>query len=233
MQPDNDSLPSIGILGGTGALGGGLAYRWAAAGLTVTIGSRNEERAAEAAARISSAIPTAHSLTGAGLEECAANADVVVVAVPWDAHRETLEQIRDGVPGKIVIDVVNPLVFDKGGAYAPPVEEGSAAQQAQVLLPDSRVVAAFHHVSSVLLSDVTAETVDTDVMVLGDDAESTKKVQDLVRLIPGMRGIFAGKLRTAHAVEGLTANLIAVNRRYKTHAGIGLTNVEEVAHAQA
>ena len=233
MQLDNAPLPSIGILGGTGALGGGLAYRWAAAGLPVTIGSRNEERAAEAAARISSGIPTAHSLAGAGLIECAANAEIVVVAVPWDAHRETLEQIRDAARAKIVIDVVNPLAFDKGGAYAPTVPEGSAAQQAQALLPDSHVVAAFHHVSSVLLSDLTAETVDTDVMVLGDDAESTKKVQGLVRLIPGMRGIYAGKLRTAGAVEGLTANLIAVNRRYKTHAGIGLTNVEEVADATA
>ena len=233
MQLDNSPLPSVGILGGTGALGGGLAYRWAAAGLPVAIGSRNEERAAEAAARISGGIPTQHSLTGAGLIGCAANADIVVVAVPWDAHRETLEQIRDAARGKIVIDVVNPLAFDKGGAYAPPVQEGSAAQQAQALLPDSHVVAAFHHVSSVLLSDQTADTVDTDVMVLGDDAESTKKVQELVRLIPGMRGIYAGKLRTAAAVEGLTANLIAVNRRYKTHAGIGLTNVQEVAHATA
>ncbi len=233
MQPDNAPLPSIGILGGTGALGGGLAYRWAVAGLSVTIGSRNEERAAGAATRISADTPRQDPLTGAGLIGCAANADIVVVAVPWDAHRETLEQIRDAVRGKIVIDVVNPLAFDKGGAYAPPVEEGSAAQQAQALLPDSHVVAAFHHVSSVLLSDKTAETVDTDVMVLGDDAESTKKVQELVRLIPGMRGIYAGKLRTAAAVEGLTANLIAVNRRYKTHAGIGLTNVQEVAHATA
>jgi 8-hydroxy-5-deazaflavin:NADPH oxidoreductase len=233
MQLENAPLPSIGILGGTGALGGGLAFRWATSGLPVTIGSRNEQRAAEAATRISSGIPTAHSLTSAGLIECAANADVVVVAVPWDAHQETLEQIRDAARGKIVIDVVNPLAFDKAGAYAPPVPEGSAAQQAQALLPDSHVVAAFHHVSAVLLADLTAETVDTDVMVLGDDAESTKQVQELVRLIPGMRGIYAGKLRNAGAVEGLTANLIAVNRRYKTHAGIGLTNVEEVAHAKA
>lgn len=233
MQLDNALPPSIGILGGTGALGGGLAYRWATAGLPVTIGSRNEERAAEAAARIGSGIPTPHSLNSAGLIACAAKADIIVVAVPWDAHRHTLEQIRDAARGKIVIDVVNPLAFDKGGAYAPPVQEGSAAQQAQALLPDSHVVAAFHHVSSVLLSDQTAATVNTDVMVLGDDAESTRKVQELVRLIPGMRGIYAGKLRTAAAVEGLTANLIAVNRRYKTHAGIGLTNVEEAAHATA
>ncbi|MFJ5956475.1 NADPH-dependent F420 reductase [Paenarthrobacter sp. NPDC092416] len=233
MQLDNAPLPSIGILGGTGALGGGLAFRWAEAGLPVTIGSRNEQRAAEAAARISTGIKGPHSLNSAGLNECAANADVVVIAVPWDAHQETLTQIRDAARGKIVIDVVNPLAFDKSGAYAPSVPEGSAAQQAQALLPDSHVVAAFHHVSAVLLADHTAETVDTDVMVLGDDLESTKTVQELVRLIPGMRGIFAGKLRTAAAVEGLTANLIAVNRRYRTHAGIGLTNVEEAAHATA
>ncbi|MDR6438729.1 NADPH-dependent F420 reductase [Paenarthrobacter nicotinovorans] len=233
MQLENAPLLRIGILGGTGALGGGLAFRWAAAGLPVTIGSRNEQRAAEAVSRITTVLDRPHSLESAGLGECASTADVIVIAVPWDAHEETLTQIRDQARGKIVIDVVNPLAFDKAGAYAPAVPEGSAAQQAQALLPDSHVVAAFHHVSAVLLADHTVETVDTDVMVLGNDLESTKAVQELVDLIPGMRGIFAGKLRTAAAVEGLTANLIAVNRRYKTHAGIGLTNVGVAAHATA
>jgi NADPH-dependent F420 reductase len=203
------------------------------AGLEVSIGSRNGERAAEAADKLNAAVSSSRPVTGASLVECAAAADIVVVAVPWDAHAETVEQIRDAVRGKVVIDVVNPLAFDKSGAYAPPVPEGSAAQQAQTLLPDSLIVAAFHHVSAVLLADPTVETINTDVMVLGDDTASTKQVQDLVALIPGMRGIYAGKLRNAGPVEGLTANLIAVNRRYKTHAGIGLTNVEEVAHAQA
>ncbi|MDP9933759.1 NADPH-dependent F420 reductase [Paenarthrobacter nicotinovorans] len=222
---DETIVPTIGILGGTGALGGGLALRWAATGLPVIIGSRDGSKAGDAAAFIQRKLREEGSVAGASLEDCAERADVVVVAVPWDAHAVTLEQVRSATTGKVVIDVVNPLAFDKGGAYAPQVEDGSAAQQAQRLLPESHVVAAFHHVSAVLLADLAIPSVDTDVMILGDDAESVKQVQELVSRIPGMRGIFAGKLRTAAAVEGLTANLIAINRRYKTHAGVGLTNV--------
>jgi 8-hydroxy-5-deazaflavin:NADPH oxidoreductase len=105
------------------------------------------------------------------------------------------------------------------------VDEGSAAEQAAALLPESRVVAAFHHVSAVLLLDPTVDDLDTDVLVLGDDREATDAVQDLVAEIPGMRGIYAGRLRNAHQVEALTANLISVNRRYKSHAGVRITDV--------
>ena len=125
----------------------------------------------------------------------------------------------------MVIDCVNPLGFDKQGAFALPVEEGSAAQQAAAVLPDSRVVAAFHHVSAVLLLDEASTEVDTDVLVLGDDREATDLVQDLVARIPGMRGIYAGRLRNAHQVEAMTANLISINRRYKAHAGLRVTDV--------
>jgi NADPH-dependent F420 reductase len=136
-----------------------------------------------------------------------------------------LTDVAEALAGKIVVDCVNPLGFDGSGAYALSVEEGSAAEQAAALLPDSRVVAAFHHVSAVLLLDPAIETIDTDVLVLGDDRDATDAVQALVADIPGMRGVYAGRLRNAHQVEALTANLISVNRRYKAHAGLRVTDV--------
>ncbi|MEU0521620.1 NADPH-dependent F420 reductase [Streptosporangium sp. NPDC006007] len=210
---------SIGILGGTGDQGKGLARRFALAGNPVLIGSRSEERAREAAAGIGG------SVRGAGNQTVAAEADVVIVAIPWEGHRATLESLRAELTGKIVIDCVNPLGFDKQGAYALPVEEGSAAQQAAAVLPDSRVVAAFHHVSAVLLLDPEVAEVDLDVLVLGDDREATDTVQALAGRIPGVRGVYGGRLRNAHQVEALTANLISVNRRYKAHAGFRVTDV--------
>jgi NADPH-dependent F420 reductase len=127
--------------------------------------------------------------------------------------------------GKILVDCVNPLGFDKQGAFAIAVDEGSAAQQAAILLPDSQVVGAFHHISAVLLLDETVDSIDTDVLVLGDDRAATDIVQALANRIPGMRGIFAGRLRNCHQVEALTANLIAMNRRYKAHTGVRITDV--------
>lgn len=216
--PDVTDL-TIGILGGTGDQGKGLARRFALAGHPVIIGSRNAERAQQAAEDL--------GLSVRGLENAAAAAaaDIVIVAVPWDGHKATLESLRAELAGKIVVDCVNPMGFDKQGAYALPVEEGSAAQQAAAVLPDSRVVAAFHHVSAVLLLDPGIAEMDLDVLVLGDDREATDLVQALANEIPGMRGIYAGRLRNAHQIEALTANLIAINRRYKAHAGFRVTDV--------
>jgi NADPH-dependent F420 reductase len=209
----------IGVLGGTGDQGRGLARRFAMAGLRVVIGSRAAERAATAAAEVGLGV------TGASNEECARQSDVVVVAVPWEGHGELVAALRPALDGKVVVDCVNPMGFDKQGAFALPVPEGSAAQQAAGLLPDSRVVGAFHHVSAVLLLDADVATVDTDVLVVGDDREATDLVQALAATIPGMRGIYAGRLRNAGQVEALTANLISMNRRYKAHAGIRVTDV--------
>ncbi|MFI6511481.1 NADPH-dependent F420 reductase [Streptosporangium sp. NPDC050855] len=210
---------SIGILGGTGDQGKGLARRFGLAGHTVLIGSRSAGRAQEAAATLGGAV------RGAENAAVAAEADVVIVAIPWDGHRSTLESLRAELAGKIVIDCVNPLGFDKQGAYALPVEEGSAAQQAAAVLPDSRVVAAFHHVSAVLLLDPEVAEIDLDVLVLGDDREATDIVRGLAGRIPGVRGVYGGRLRNAHQVEALTANLISINRRYKAHAGLRLTDI--------
>jgi 8-hydroxy-5-deazaflavin:NADPH oxidoreductase len=216
---------TVAILGGTGPQGRGLARRFAAAGLPVVVGSRSAERAAETAATLAEA--TGAAVTGAANEDAAAAGDVVVVAVPWDGHAELLAGLSGALSGKIVVDCVNPLGFDKQGAFPLPVEEGSAAQQARALLPDSRVVAAFHHVSAVLLEDAEVAEVDTDVLVLGDDREATDLVQALASCVPGMRGIYGGRLRNAHQVEALTANLISINRRYKAHAGLRVTDVQE------
>jgi NADPH-dependent F420 reductase len=210
---------SLAVLGGTGEQGRGLARRFALAGHRVVIGSRSLERAAEAAGELHGAV------TGATNADAAAQADVVIVAVPWEGHKELLADLAPALAGKVVIDCVNPLGFDKQGAFALPVEEGSAAQQAAAVLPESRVVGAFHHVSAVLLLDEDVDTIDTDILVLGDDREATDLVQELVGRIKGMRGVYAGRLRNAHQVEALTANLIAVNRRYKCHAGLRVTDV--------
>ena len=214
---------TIAVLGGTGPQGRGLARRFAAAGLPVVIGSRSAERAEATAADLAEA--TGGPVSGAANGDAAAQGDIVIVAVPWDGHKELLLELAPLLEGKVVVDCVNPMGFDGKGPYALTVEEGSAAQQAEALLPGSRVVAAFHHVSAVLLEDPAVESMDTDVMVLGDDREATDVVRELADRIPGMRGIYAGRLRNAHQVEALTCNLIAVNRRYKAHAGIRITDV--------
>lgn len=214
---------TVAVLGGTGPQGRGLARRFAAAGVPVVIGSRSVERAASTAAHLAEA--TGGPIAGAANADAATRGDIVVVAVPWEGHKELLVELAPTLAGKIVVDCVNPMGFDKSGAYALEVEEGSAAQQAEAVLPDSRVVAAFHHVSAVLLEDPEVEEMDTDVMVLGDDREATDVVRELAGTIPGMRGIYAGRLRNAHQVEALTCNLISINRRYKAHSGVRITDV--------
>jgi NADPH-dependent F420 reductase len=218
--PDVATL-AIGILGGTGDQGRGLARRFAVAGNPVIIGSRSAERAA-AAARDLGAEP---GIRGMANPDVAAAADVVIVAVPWDGHGDLLRTLAGPLAGKIVIDCVNPLGFDERGAYPLPVAEGSAAQQAAAVLPGSTVVGAFHHVSAVLLLDPAVPSVDLDVLVLGDDRQATDLVQALAARIPGARGVYAGRLRNCGQVEALTANLVSINRRYKAHAGLRVTDV--------
>jgi NADPH-dependent F420 reductase len=217
------SSTTVAIVGGTGPQGRGLARRFATAGIAVVIGSRDAERAQQAASALAQA--TGGRVTGSANEDAASGADVVVLAVPWDGHADLVKGLAHTLAGKIVVDCVNPLGFDKQGAYPLTVDEGSAAQQASALLPDSRVVAAFHHVSAVLLDDPGVAEVDTDVLVLGDDREATDLVQALASAVPGMRGVYGGRLRNAHQVEALTANLISINRRYKAHAGVRVTDL--------
>jgi 8-hydroxy-5-deazaflavin:NADPH oxidoreductase len=211
---------TIGILGGTGPQGRGLTRRLAAAGHSVVLGSRSAERAQEVAAEYAEIGP----VRGADNVQ-AAQSDLVIITVPYEGHADLLRSLADELAGKIVVDCVNPLGFDKQGPYPLKVAAGSAAQEAQQILPDSTVIAAFHHVSAVLLDDPEVDHIEGDVMVLGEDREAVQQICDLATAIPGARGVYAGRLRNAGQVEALTANLIAINRRYKAHSSIAITDL--------
>jgi NADPH-dependent F420 reductase len=211
----------IGVLGGTGEQGRGLARRLALAGHPVVIGSRDAGRAHAAVA----AMDCGPLLMGSGNHEAAEQADVVIAAMPWEGHRDLLTALAGPLAGKVLVDCVNPMGFDGKGAYALAVPEGSAAQQAAAVLPDTTVVGAFHHVSAVLLLDPAVHRIDLDVLVLGDDRQATDLVAAIADQIPGIRGVYGGRLRNCGQVEAFTANLVSINRRYKAHAGLRITDV--------
>lgn len=230
MSLDPTTLPdvsgiTVGILGGTGDQGRGLAYRLARAGQNVVIGSRTEQRGRAAAAALASMPGVGVPVHGGENEQAAARGDVVIAALPWEGHADTLTALADQLRDRIVVDCVNPLGFDKRGPYPLPVPEGSATEQAAALLPGSRVCGAFHHVSAELLADPEVTEIELDVLVVSEDRQAAAIVQALASRIPGMRGVYAGRLRNAHQVEALTANLVAINRRYKVHAGIRITDL--------
>lgn len=224
-----DQYAPVAILGGTGAQGRGLALRWALAGIPVIIGSRTQARAQLSADALNDLLPNeSPPILGGTNSDAAAQAKIVVVAVPWAAHDETLHAVAAHVGAKLVIDCVNPLGFDAQGPKMLAVSSGSATQAAAALLPEARVTGAFHHVSALLLQDLQ-QRLEGDVLVVADTAEDAHIVMGLVEAIAGLRGIWAGRLRLAAAVEGLTANLIAVNKKYRAHAGISLTGVATAA----
>lgn len=208
----------VGLIGGTGPLGRGLAHRLVAAGHQVRIGSRDEARAKASAVSLPAGV-----VGVSNADACVA--DVSLVTVPWSAHDDTLTGLRSALAGQVVVDCVNPLGFDERGPFAVPVAAGSAAERAQELLPGSRVVAAFHHVSADLL--LGPGDLDTDVLVVGDDGDAVETVVALVDSIAGLRGVAAGRLRNAGQVEALTANLIAINRRNRVHSGIRVTGLAQ------
>jgi NADPH-dependent F420 reductase len=217
------SKQSIAIVGGTGPQGKGLAYRLAASGHEVILGSREEDRARTAADELALRLPSAACISGATNLEAARKAEVVLLAVPYDGHDALVASLRGVVEGKIVISCVNPLGFDKQGAFGLDVPGGSAAESAAALLPGSIVVGAFHHLSAVTL--ITGEPLPEDVLVVGDDPEAKRVVIELARSVTGRPGISAGKLRLARQLEPLTAVLISVNRAYKTHSGLRVTGL--------
>jgi NADPH-dependent F420 reductase len=215
----------IAVIGGTGPQGRGLARWLAAAGHTVTLGSRSAERADATAQEV--AERDGGSVSGADNEAAASAAEVVFVVVPWDGHRELIESLAVALDGKVVVSCVNPLGFDKQGAFGLAVEEGSAAQQTQALVPGARVVGAFHHLSAVSLWESEELLDHEDVLVCGDDAEAKAIVLDLAAAVTGRRGIDVGALRLAAQLEPLTAVLIGINRRYKTRSGVAIVGVEQ------
>lgn len=223
LPEDTLAGKTIAVLGGTGPQGRGLARRFAQSGLTVVIGGRSAERSAGVADALSADIGV--TVTGTDNLSAAQQGDLVLVVVPWEGHADLLRELKPALAGKVVVDCVNPLGFDKQGAFALAVEEGSATEQAAAILTESTVVGAFHNVSAVLLEDPEVTDLGTDVLVLGDDREATDLVQALADRVPGARGVYGGRLRNAHQVEALTANLISINRRYKAHAGVRITDV--------
>jgi NADPH-dependent F420 reductase len=226
------TLEPIPIIGGTGALGAGLALRWAMAGRPIAIGSRSAERAEEAAAGLREAVPGAE-VEGLLNEDAAKRAEVVFLTVPFRAQSENLNNLRDALrPGQILVDCTVPLAAAVSGKATRSlgVWQGSAAQQAQEMVPDGvTVVAALHTVGAPSLGDPETR-LDEDVPVCGDRKADKARVARLIELIPGLRPVNAGPLETARIVEQLTPLLISVNVRYKTHAGIRFTGLPEGDH---
>lgn len=222
-QPDHSE--AIGIIGGTGPLGRGLAVRWALAGYDIWVGSRTEDKAADVADRIRAKAGEDVSVRGAENLRATQQADIVVVTVPYEAQVSTLPDLREAVGDKVVINVVNPMVFDDVGPKAVPVEEGSAGQQCQELLPEARVVSAFHDVPAARLWNVD-DPVDCDVLICGDDDEATHRVAHLAAEIPGMWGVNCGPLRNSVHIENMTPVLLFINRYYGIRAGLRIEGIE-------
>jgi NADPH-dependent F420 reductase len=218
----------IAVMGGTGPQGKGLGYRFARHGHQVVLGSRSADKAAPVAAEVTdrlSGVPGAGVVTGAENAEACADADVVLLAVPYDGHDELVASLP--LAGKVVISCVNPLAFDKRGAHGRVIDggEGSAAESAQRLAPEATVVGAFHNVSAVLLWG-DEEYLDEDVLVVGDVVEAKEVAMELATTVTGRLGIDAGKLRLARQLEPFTAVLISINRKYKAHSGIRITGLD-------
>jgi NADPH-dependent F420 reductase len=211
----------IGFIGGTGEEGMGLAYRFALAGHNCVIGSRSEERATAAVAELkekNAALPVAGT-TNDGV----AGADVVLITTPYSAQAATLPPLAKALTGRIVISTVVPMAFEAGRASVIAVPEGSAAQQAQALLPGSVVVAAFQNLSARKL--LKGGPLEADVVVCADDAEAKRQVMELAEAIEGVRGIDGGALANAQMVEAITVLLVSINRTYKAQASIRIAGI--------
>ena len=213
----------LGFIGGTGPEGRGLAVRFALAGERVLIGSRDRERASEAAESVSEFAPSGLA-SGALNRDVARGAEVVFVTVPYAGHRDTLASLKEELAGKIVVDVVAPLAFDKGRARAIRVEEGSAAMQAQAILANSTVVAAFQAISAPDLL-VPDKLIDSDVVVCADDADAKDLVMRLAEKIEGVRAVDGGGLENARYVEDFTALLLNINRIYKARSTVKIAGI--------
>jgi 8-hydroxy-5-deazaflavin:NADPH oxidoreductase len=217
----------VAIIGATGALGFGLAVRWGAAGVHVVIGSRDAERAVHAAQRATEAMPTGR-FEGFENAEAATKAEVVVLSVPFRNQSETLTNLKAVLqPEQLVVDATVPLAAAVSGRATRllGVWQGSAAQQAQEMVPDGvRVVSALHTVSATKLADLD-HALDEDVLVCGNHREDKERVIGLIDRIDGLRCVDAGRLEMARIVESLTPLLISINARHKTHAGIKITGL--------
>jgi hypothetical protein len=221
----------IAVLGGTGPEGFGLALRWAQAGETVIIGSRDAKRAQDAADTLKHRAPDANISGNENIAACAA-ADLLVLTIPFEGHAALLKKLKPALrPGSILIDTTVPLAASVGGRASRTlgVWQGSAAQETAELVPKGvSVVAAFHNVGAKLLN--ADGPVDCDVLVCGDDPTAVQIVRNLATKIPGVRAIDGGKLENARIVEQITALLIGLNIRHKGHSGIRITGLPPAAY---
>jgi 8-hydroxy-5-deazaflavin:NADPH oxidoreductase len=222
-------METVPVIGGTGALGFGLALRLARAGVPVVIGSRDAGRAAEAADRIREQVPDAE-VEGLENPEAAGRGEVVLLCVPFRAQSENLTNLKGALrEGQVLVDATVPLAAAVSGRATRllGVPQGSAAEQAREMAPAGvDVVSAFHSVSAHTLRDLEHE-LDEDVLVAGDSAEAKRCVAELTARIPGLRAVDCGRLEIARLIEGLTPLIISVNRRYRAHAGLRLTGLPE------
>jgi len=213
----------IGIVGGTGKEGSGLGVRWAAAGHEVVIGSRDPERARGKAAELAARARAAR-VSGMSNVDAVRAADVVVLAVPASGLRTTLPDVKDACRGKVVISAVVPLTFGGGRLFTPPPQGSSAEEAQEILGPEARVVAAFHHIAAHELEDGD-HPIECDLLLCGGDAAAKKVVTELGASL-GLRALDAGPLTNAGPLEGITAVLATINRRYKLkNSGIKITGL--------
>lgn len=220
---------TIAVIGGTGDQGFGLVLRWAKAGEKVIIGSRQQQKAEDAAKKAREILGGSASVSGMENPKAAAAADIIVMSVPFAAHIDMTKSVADSIkPDDIFVDVVVPLSTAVGGSASTAlgVWEGSAAQQAVRLLPPhTKIASAFHNVVAESLQDLKRD-IDCDVIVCGDSQETRKVVMDLAKKIPGVRPVDGGRLENSRIVEQMTALLIGINIRYKvSDAGIRITGL--------
>jgi NADPH-dependent F420 reductase len=225
----NDTCSTIGIVGGTGDHGRGLGYRLAAGGHRVIVGSRDRARAQQSAQSLTRMLPAgATPVTGTTNQDAAASADVILLTMPWTADGSAISGLRAAVQDKIVVSCANPIGFDSHGPHQLDTGYGSAAEHVVALLPGSRIVGAFHHLSARTLLDPHGDLSADDVLVCGDDNAAKVRVRHLCRAVTGRAGIDAGPLRLARQIEPFTAVLISVNRRYRIRSGFGLRHVADL-----
>jgi NADPH-dependent F420 reductase len=226
-DPGPSPVSSVAVVGGTGALGFGLALRLAQAGVHVVIGSRDEGRAADAAARIRASLPSARADARVN-RDAVTDVPVVFLCVPFAAQAPYLAELADAfVAGQVLVDATVPLATAVGGRPTSllGLPHGSAAEQARALVPDGvEVVSALHTVSGAKLAEL-GTPLDEDVLVAGNSGEAKRAVAQLISAIPGLRPVDCGRLQVARMIESLTPLLISVNRRNKVHAGIRLADL--------
>ncbi|HXG42781.1 MAG TPA: NADPH-dependent F420 reductase [Dehalococcoidia bacterium] len=216
-------MARIAFIGGTGPEGLGLAIRFAKAGEEVFIGSRSEQRAAEAVAKVLEKVPEGKVKGGLNAEACR-EGDIIFVTVPYEAHHDTLASLADLIDEKILVDVVVPLQFGGHGVRALSVPEGSAAEQARALVPRAKVVSGFHHLDATLLQNVE-KPMQGDVIICSDHRSAKRKVMELAEKIAYLRAVDGGVLANSRYLEEWTALLLNINRIYKARTGVRIVGI--------